>query len=312
MRALQQVPDAKVIAVCSRDQHRADAFAMRHGIPHAHGSYEALAADDDVDVVYVATPHSRHRDDAEMFLRAGKHVLCEKPFALNHAQALSMVRTSRDTGRFVMEALWSRFLPVYVALGELLATAALGRITRVEANFGIVAPTDRQHRLNDPALGGGALLDLGIYCLHLARFVLGNHDSVTASATLNEQGVDVDSTYTLRYASGATAHLRSTSRHHTSCTATIIGEEGRIDVDRHMHHPPGFAVNLNGHAERYHRHDDPGFGLRHQVFEVHRCIEQGLIESPRLPHDETLVFAATMDAIRRQIGVRYAADGERS
>lgn len=273
-----------------------------------HGSYQALADDSEIDVVYVATPHSRHQDDSELFMRAGKHVLCEKPFALNHAQALAMVRTSRETNRFIMEALWSRFLPVYTALGEVISASTLGAIARLDADFGIVAPQDPRHRLNDPTLGGGALLDLGIYCLHIARFVLGDHDTVSASAILNEQGVDVDSTYTLGYASGATARLRSTSRERTPCTATIVGEHGSVVLDRYMHHPPGFAVRLHGHAERYHRFDDHGVGLRHQVFEVHRCIEAGLIESPRLPHHETLRFAETMDEIRRQIGVQYAAD----
>ncbi|MFM8956557.1 MAG: Gfo/Idh/MocA family oxidoreductase, partial [Actinomycetota bacterium] len=137
-----------------------------------------VAADPNVDIVYVATPNSRHRDDTEMYLRAGKHVLCEKPFALNEIEAKSMIAAARNEGRFVMEAIWSRFLPVYVALGEVLSSHPLGKITHVEADFGFDAPTERQHRLNDPALGGGAVLDLGIYCLHFARFVLGGHDSV--------------------------------------------------------------------------------------------------------------------------------------
>ncbi|MFM7525975.1 MAG: Gfo/Idh/MocA family oxidoreductase, partial [Actinomycetota bacterium] len=158
------------------------------------------------------------------------------------------------------------------------------------------------------ALGGGAVLDLGIYCLHFARFVLGGHDSVVAEGELNDQGVDIDATYTLSYRSGATATLRSTTRHATPCTATIVGERGTIEVASRMHVSPGFTVKLHGHAEQYHRHDETGQGLRHQVFEVHRCIEQGFIESPRLTHVETLAYAATMDEIRRQLGVRYATD----
>jgi predicted dehydrogenase len=305
---LRQVPDAEVVAVCSRSESTAKNFALQRNIPRWHGSYEALAADPNVDVVYVATPNSRHRSDTEMYLRAGKHVLCEKPFALNEIEAKSMIATARNEQRFVMEAIWSRFLPVYVALGEVLASQPLGKITRVEADFGFVAPTERAHRLNDPALGGGAVLDLGIYCLHFARFVLGGHDSVVAHGELNDQGVDIDATYTLGYRSGATAVLRSTTRHATPCTATIVGERGTITVASRMHVSPGFTVAINGEPERYHRHDETGQGLRHQVFEVHRCIEQGFIESPRLPHSETLAYAATMDEIRRQLGVRYATD----
>ena len=305
---LRQVPDAEVVAVCSRSESTAKNFALQRNIPRWHGSYEALAADPNVDVLYVATPNSRHRSDTEMYLRAGKHVLCEKPFALNEIEAKSMIATARNEQRFVMEAIWSRFLPVYVALGEVLASQPLGKITRVEADFGFVAPTERAHRLNDPALGGGAVLDLGIYCLHFARFVLGGHDSVVAHGELNDQGVDIDATYTLGYRSGATAVLRSTTRHATPCTATIVGERGTITVASRMHVSPGFTVAINGEPERYHRHDETGQGLRHQVFEVHRCIEQGFIESPRLPHSETLAYAATMDEIRRQLGVRYATD----
>ncbi|MGA1426182.1 MAG: Gfo/Idh/MocA family protein [Ilumatobacteraceae bacterium] len=306
---LRQVPDANVVAVCSRHADTARDFAARRNIPRAHSSYAALAEDPNVDIVYVATPNSRHRDDSEMFMRAGKHVLCEKPFALNARQAESMIATARNERRFIMEAIWSRFLPVYVSLGEVLASQRLGRIHHVAADFGFVAPSQPTHRLNNPSLGGGALLDLGIYCLHLARFVLGGHDSVVAHGDLNDQGVDVDATYTLSYSSGATATLRSTTRHATPCTATITGEHGIIRLESRMHNPPGFRLQLHDEAERYHRYDEPGQGLRHQVPEVHRCIESAFIESPRLTHSETLAYARTMDDIRRQLGVRYDVDG---
>jgi predicted dehydrogenase len=305
---LRQVPDADVVAVCSRSSDTARGFTDRRAIPHSYGSYEALAEDPNVDIVYVATPNSRHRSDTEMYLRAGKHVLCEKPFALNKSEAKSMVRTARDSRRFVMEAIWSRFLPVYVALRNVLEARPLGRITHVEADFGFVGPTDARHRLNDPELGGGSVLDLGIYCLHFARFVLGGHDTVTASGELNDQGVDVDATYTLGYVSGATAVLRSSLKVATPCVAKIVGERGTITLAPRMHVSPGFSVALNGRAEVYHRHDETGQGLRHQVFEVHRCIEQGFIESPWLTHAETLAYSETMDEIRRQLGVRYATD----
>ncbi len=305
---LRQVPDAEVVAVCSRSAVTAEAFARRRNIVVAHPSYEHLAADPNVDIVYVATPNSRHRSDSEMFLRAGKHVLCEKPFALNEVEAASMIATARGERRFLMEAIWSRFLPVYVSLGEVLDTRPLGRITHVSADFGFVAPTTPSHRLNDPALGGGALLDLGIYCLHFARFVLGGHDAVTATGVLNDQGVDIDASYVLTYSSGATATLRSTTVEATPCVATIVGELGSIKVESRMHHPPGYHLRIHGEFARYFRHDERGQGLRHQVFEVHRCIEQGFIESPRLTHFETLAYARTMDDIRRQLGVRYASD----
>ena len=305
---LRQLPDVEVVAACSRSADTAQKFATQRNIPTAHSSYEALASDPNVDIIYVATPNSRHRSDSEMFLRAGKHVLCEKPFALNASEAASMIATAQRERRFIMEAIWSRFLPAYVSLGRLLESQPLGRITHVAADIGFVAPTLPEHRLNDPSLGGGALLDLGIYCLHFARFVLGGHDSVVAHGELNDQGVDVDATYTLSYKSGATATLRSTTKHATPCTATITGERGVIHVESRMHNPPGFRVQRDGEAEQYHRHDEGGQGLRHQVPEVHRCIDQGFIESPRLTHAETLAYARTMDEIRSQLGVRYSVD----
>jgi predicted dehydrogenase len=179
-QALHETEGAELVAVCSRTQDRADAFAREHGIPRAHGSYEALAEDPEVDVVYVATPHSRHCNDAIRYLEAGKHVLCEKPLAVDQREAARMVATARANDRFLMEAIWSRFLPAYRELGRILAEGRIGEVRLVEADFGFAARFDPEHRLFAPELAGGAMLDLGIYPVQLAHLVLGPPDVVRA------------------------------------------------------------------------------------------------------------------------------------
>ncbi|HXY93001.1 MAG TPA: Gfo/Idh/MocA family oxidoreductase, partial [Acidimicrobiia bacterium] len=184
------VDDAEVVAVASRARKTARRFAAAHGIPRAHDSYEAMAADPNVDVVYVATPHSRHCADTLLFLAAGKHVLCEKPFALNHAQASSMAADARARGLFLMEAMWSRFLPAYVELRRLVAGGAVGEVVLVEGAFGFAVPFDASHRLFAPELGGGALLDVGVYPVQLAHLLLGTPAGVSAVAAMGATGVD--------------------------------------------------------------------------------------------------------------------------
>jgi predicted dehydrogenase len=305
--ALAETDDAETVAVASRTQARADEFGAEFDIPHRHASYEALAEDPDVDVVYVASPHSRHEADTLLFLEAGKHVLCEKPFALNEAQARYMVDTARERGLFVMEAIWSRFLPAYVLLGELLGEGVIGEVQHVDADFAIRFPYDPAHRLFDLALGGGALLDLGIYPLQLASLVLGAPDDVQAVGQLGETGADEHVAAVLSHPSGALATIRTATRVTLACTARITGTEGWIDLPAFMHCPSSLTVTSAGKAEV---RDAPivGQGLRYQVAEVHRCVRAGELESPAIPHAETRQLAATMDRIRAQVGVRYPGE----
>jgi predicted dehydrogenase len=306
-RGLAQTADADTVAVASRTQARADQFGDEFGIPHRHASYEALAEDPDVDVVYVASPHSRHEADALLFLEAGKHVLCEKPFALNAAQAQRMVDTARDRDRFVMEAIWSRFLPAYQRLGELLGDGVIGEVQHVDADFAIRFPYEPTHRLFDLALGGGALLDLGIYPLQLASLVLGAPTDVHAAGRIGETGADEHVAAVLRHASGALASIRTGTRVTMACTARITGTDGHIDLPAFMHCPGSLTVTTIAGTDL---HETPimGEGLRYQVAEVHRCIDAGELESRVIPHSETLQLARTMDEIRAQLGVRYPAD----
>jgi predicted dehydrogenase len=304
---LAETDDAEAVAVASRTAERAEEFGAQFDIPHRHASYEALAADPDVDVVYVASPHSRHEADTLLFLEAGKHVLCEKPFALNEAQARRMVDTARDRGLFVMEAIWSRFLPAYEVLRQLLDDAVIGDVQSVDADFAIRFPYDPAHRLFDLALGGGALLDLGIYPLQLASFVLGAPTGVQAVGQLGESGVDEHVAAVLSHPSGSLATVRTATRVTLACTARITGTDGWIDLPAFMHCPDSLTVTAMAGADV---RDAPivGEGLRYQVGEVHRCLRAGELESPAMPHADTLGLAATMDTIRAQIGVRYPGE----
>jgi predicted dehydrogenase len=304
---LAETPDAQTVAVASRTAERAEEFGTEFDIPHRHASYDALAEDPDVDIVYVASPHSRHEADTLLFLEAGKHVLCEKPFALNEAQARRMVDGARARGLFVMEAIWSRFLPAYELLGQLLADAVIGEVASVDADFGIRFPFDPLHRLFDLALGGGALLDLGIYPLQLATLVLGPPRDVHAVAKLGESGADEQVAAVIAHDGGAVSTIRAATRVTLACAARISGTDGVIDLPIFMHCPDSLTVTTVGGVEV---HDAPivGEGLRYQVAEVHRCVRAGALESLVIPHAETLRLARTMDRIREQIGVCYPGE----
>ena len=301
---LGQLDDAELVAVGSRSAERAEAFGEQHGIPHRHGSLDDLAADPDVDVVYVASPHAVHERDTRLLLAAGKHVLCEKPFALDRLQGVAMVADARSQGVFLMEAMWSRFLPAYGILRDLLAEGRVGDPCLVEADFGFRRDLDPAHRLFDLALGGGALLDLGIYTVQLVAMVLGHPDGVVAQGHLGDTGVDEQVAAVLHHPGGRLGVVKAAIRTGLSCSARISGTDGWIEVPPFMHAPDHLVVGAAGQTERI---DAPweGEGLRFQAVEVHRCLRAGLTESPVMPLDETLALAGTLDEIRAQIGLVY-------
>jgi predicted dehydrogenase len=304
---LGDVEGAVVVAVGSRSRDRADAFGARFDIPRRYGSYEDLAADVAVDVVYVATPHSRHAADTLLFLNAGKHVLCEKPFALNATQARAMVAAAAASGRFVMEAMWSRFLPAYEALTVLLGEQRIGEPLLVEADFGFRSPVDPTHRHFDPAQGGGALLDLGVYPVQLSSLVLGTPDAIAAQGQVGSTGVDEQVAAVLHHPGGGLGVVKAAIRTSMACTARIAGTEGWVRLPAFMHCPDHLTV-FDGGGERVVDARWDGEGLRFQAEEVHRCLAAGLLESPRMPLQETIEIAATMDTIRAQLGVRYPGE----
>ncbi len=306
---LALLPNAAVVAVGSRRAATAREFARAHGVPRAHGSYADLVADREVDAVYVATPHPGHHGPALAALRAGKAVLVEKPFTLNAAQARELVEAAAAHGSFLMEAMWTRFLPAFVRIREILAAGALGEIITVQADHGQRFAFDPGHRLFAPELGGGALLDLGVYPVSLASMVLGTPERVTALSDPAPTGVDAQTSILLRHPGGRHAVLTTTLAAAGPNRATIVGTQARIEIDRTWYSTSGFTViDAAGRVvERWEQQRD-GRGLRFQAAEVTRCLDLGLAESPVLPWAETVSIMETLDEVRRQIGLRYPGE----
>lgn len=308
--AMEWVDDGEIVAVASRSQERADAYGERFGVARRYGGdagYSTLAEDTAVDAIYVATPHARHEADTLLFVEAGRHVLCEKPFALDARQASRMAQAAKARGVFLMEALWSRFLPAYDALGEVLATGRIGEPLVVEADFGFRMPVTPEHRLLDRQLGGGALLDLGIYPVQLCSLVLGTPDRVVADGVVGTTGVDEQVAAVLHHPGGGLGVVKAALRVALSCTARISGSEGWIELPARMHCPDWIAVGGPAGVDRIDAAFE-GHGLRFQIAEVHRCLAAGTTESPVMPLDESVAMAGTLDAIRAQIGVVYPGD----
>jgi predicted dehydrogenase len=306
-RDLALLDEAVVSAVGSRAQTSADRFGDEHHIGRRHASYAELVADPEVDVVYVATPHPSHHDAAMMALEAGKAVLVEKPFCMDVGQATELVDTARRRGVFLMEAMWTRFLPHMRAVRDVLAAGTLGQVVTVTADHGQWFADDAEHRVFAPALGGGALLDLGIYPISFASLVLGTPDVVTARSSKAFTGVDAQTSVILDYAGGAQAVLTTTLLARSPTRAAIVGTDARIEIDSVWYQPSSFTV-ISRDGQVLERYDETAVGhdgLRHQAAEAVRCLRAGLTESPQLPLDETLAIMGTMDEIRRQIGLVY-------
>jgi predicted dehydrogenase len=294
---LEQTDSGTVAAVGSRRRETAEEFGERFGVPNRHEGYEALVADPDVDAVYVGTPHPMHHPDALLALRAGKHVLVEKPFTMNAAEAEQLVAEARERGLFLMEAMWARFLPHMVEVRRLLAEGALGEIVTVIADHGQWFAEDREFRLFAPELGGGALLDLGIYPVSLASMVLGTPNRVVALADPAFTGVDAQTSILLGHPGGAHAVLTCTLAAKGPTTAAIVGTEARIEIEGPFYAPSAFTLTpRTGEPQRVELLTEGG--LQHEADEVARCVEQGLLESPVMPLDETVAIMRTMDAVR--------------
>ncbi|MEE1818400.1 Gfo/Idh/MocA family oxidoreductase [Streptomyces sp. SP18ES09] len=302
---LRTLDGAEVVAVASRAEATAKAFADRCGIPRAYGDWAGLLADGDVDVVYVATPHHAHRAAAGLALEAGKAVLCEKALTLNAAEAAELVALARGRGLFLMEAMWMYCNPLIRRIAELVRDGAVGEVRTVQADFGLAGPFDPGHRLRDPAVGGGALLDLGVYPVSFAHLLLGEPSAVHAHARLSPEGVDLNTGMLLGWDSGASALLSCSLEADTPLTASVTGTTGRIDLPRGFFFPERFTLHRPGREpEEFTSADDP-HSLRHEAAEVARCLRAGATESPLVPLDGSLAVMRTLDAVRDRVGVRY-------
>ncbi|WP_144752223.1 Gfo/Idh/MocA family protein [Curtobacterium pusillum] len=299
------------VAVGSRTQAGAESFASEFGIPRAHGSYEDLVADDGVDAVYVATPHSRHAEDALLAIKAGKHVLVEKAFTITADEARRVVDAARRADVAVMEAMWTRFLPQMSMIRELVSEGRIGRVRLVEATHHQALPSDPAHRLNDPALGGGAMLDLGIYPISFAVDVLGVPTGIAAAGTLSEQGVDTQMGLVLTHEGGTQSMLHFGLDLRSPNSASVIGEDGRIDLDSTWFTPTTWRLrDRDGVVVEEFDGREELTGYAHEVRAFETMVTSGIHEGGPMDPEETIAIMALMDEARRQVGVRYAVDGD--
>ncbi|WP_089941343.1 Gfo/Idh/MocA family protein [Candidatus Entotheonella palauensis] len=336
-RDFRLVPDAELLAVASRELTRSQAFARDHGIAKAYGSYEDLLQDRDIDVVYIATPHMRHHDDALASIHADKAVLCEKSFTLNAREAKAVIHAARSRGVFCMEAMWMRFIPLMREVKTRVEQGEIGEITHLKAAFGYPGRFDPNHRSFNPHLGGGSLLDRGIYPISLAFYLLGRPASIDSQANIGPSGVDMTSDYHFHYDSGAEAVLGSSCRVYRAAEATIRGTAGEIHIHAPFLRPHRITVRprgraggksrgfsrtrvyqgvkrkldrglsaLGGSGDWFQRF--PGHGYQFELEAVTHCLQRGELEHETMPLSETLAIMEVMDKLRQQWGLVYPSE----
>ena len=308
VRDFPYVEHARVVAVASRSAARAEDYARRHGLDRAHGSYAAILADPDVDVLYVATPHAQHAAVALGAIAAGKALLVEKAFTATPAGAEQVVAAARAGGVFVMEAMWTRFQPAVVELRRLLADGAVGAVRSVQADLGVQRQFDPTDRLFALDLGGGALLDLGVYVVSFAQMLLGTPDSVTAVGSRFSTGVDAEAGLLLGWADGRSATLTISLRGGLPGQARVFGTDGWIDVLPRFHHPQTIVLHRPGAEPETITRPQLGTGYSHELIEVTECLRAGHTESAVMPLADTVAVQRVLGDAAEQLGVRHVED----
>jgi predicted dehydrogenase len=294
----------RVAAVGSRTLGNAQEFAQSFG-GTAYGSYQELVMDPHIDAIYVATPHPWHKENVIAALNAGKPVLCEKPFAVNAREAQEMVDAAQVNNLALMEAMWSRFLPHYAQVREIIASGVLGKILTVHADHGQRLADQNIPRLIEPSLAGGALLDLGIYPVSFAHMILGNPSKITASGVLTEKGVDEQTSMIFDYADGAQAVLSTTMMEQTPCRAVVAGVNGWLEIDRVFYSPTSMRVNFFDGSVTQHPNTYKGHGIREEAEVFKQLVLSGKQHSELLNWNDTVDIMKTLDTVRSHIGLRY-------
>lgn len=307
--SLGNLAEAELLAVGSRSQAGAERFGKAWDIPRRYSSYQALVTDPDIDAVYVATPHPFHCENTLLALEHGKHVLCEKPFALNASEAARMIAKAREQKLFLMEAMWTRFLPAMVKLRELLAGGVLGEVELVQAEFGFKGNIGPEHRLLNPALGGGSLLDVGIYPISFAFMVLGKPDSTQSDALIGPTGVDEAADVMFEYSGERRAELASAINQALPNAARVYGSEGYVEVTPNFWQSQKLILFANDREEHLSLPFE-GHGDQFQAIELMDCVRQGKQGSDTMPLDESLSIMQTLDEIRAQWGLRYPSEAQ--
>ncbi len=307
-RDFGHVPDATLLAVASRSTERAATFAAEHGVERAYGSYPAIMADPDVDVIYISTPHPQHLQVALAAIAAGKAVLVEKTFTATVAGAEQLVDAARTAGVFAMEAMWTRFQPAIVEARRLIDEGAIGEVRHVQADLGVDRPYDPTDRLFDPAQGGGALLDLGVYVVSFAQYFLGVPDRVEVVGSLTPTGVDAEAGLLLAYADGKAASLLISLRGASPGAARIQGTAGWIEVPPRFHHPKRIVLKRRGQEPETINEPATGTGYAHELIEVTEAIRAGRTESMIMPLDDTVAVQRTLNGACETLGVFHSED----
>ncbi len=305
-QGLAVLPDAELAAVGSRQMDTANTFADEFGVARRYATYAELAQDPEVDIVYVSSPHQAHKDDTILCLKSGKGVLCEKPFAINRGEAEEMVSVARKEKRFLMEAMWTRFLPAVAQVRTWIAEGKIGEPRMVQADFGFRAGLDPQSRLFDPLFGGGGLLDVGVYAVSFASMVLGWHPAeVQGLAHIGETRVDEQSAMVLSYPGGALALLASAVRTTTPQEARVIGTEGMIHLPSPFWRGTKALLTVSGQEPQEFEFPYEGNGYNCEAAAAGACLRSGQLEHPDMCLDETLAIMETMDRLRAQWGLKY-------
>ena len=306
--AAKNLTEVELYAVASRSRERAVEFAEKYGIPTVFDSYEALAACPEVDCVYVATPHPFHKSCAEIFLNAKKHVISEKPLCINTAQAEALIACAEQNGVFLMEAMWTRFLPAIKEMLALIEEGAIGQVRGLTADFCYNISQNEDSKMFKPELAGGGTLDVGVYALHLAAMVLGTDATAISAMGTVDHGCDSHMQALLQYQGGAIAAVSSATRLQKPADAFIYGTKGYIKVPN-FYTASGFTL-VRGAKVEEHTYPFLGNGFEEEILEAVRCIGAGMKESDIHPLSRTLAVIGQMDSIRKMIGVSYPLEGE--
>jgi predicted dehydrogenase len=308
---LKLVKDAELVAVGAREQASADEFGKLFGVRDCHSSYLALAQNPQVDVIYIATPHSFHHAHALLCIENKKAVLVEKAFTLNATQAKRVIASAKANGVFLMEAFWTRFLPHYLKIKEMIGEGKVGRVQSVIAEFGFKPTPPVAQRIYDPALGGGSLLDIGVYPVFLALDILGKPDDINAWMTPATTGVDSQCSIQFKYKNGALAQLFSSFNSNLATGADIAGDGGRIRMTHRFHGPTTdleYYPDIVDSRQAIHFEKAKGNGYEYEAQHVTDCIKKGLTESPLRSYADTILLMETLDEIRRIAGIKYSID----
>ena len=306
---LSYLNDHTVAAVGSRALTSAHNFSSKFPGCVGYPRYSELVADPDLDGIYIATPHNFHAEHTILALKAGKPVLCEKPFAINVNEVELMVNVATQNQLTLIEAMWTRFLPHIDKVREIISSGVLGDIQTLQADHGQRLSDSNNPRIWEPALGGGALLDLGIYVVSFAHLILGVPTMITAKSTFTDKGVDSQTSAIFEYNNDAQAILNTTLKNATTCTAIVSGDKGRLEIDGAFYKPTSMRIVLYDGTTTEYSNDYKGHGLREQAIEFARCVRSGLIQSPMMSHNESIAIMRSMDEIRMQVGLHYPNEG---